>query len=301
MLQRDIFIQEITSAMEKNKNIFFLSADFGAEALDELRLKFPRQFIHCGISEQAMVDMATGLSLDGRIVFVYAMAPFLSLRSIEQMKCGPAMMGLPIIFISVGIGLGDADSGPTHYANEDFSTIRSILGNKIFTLSCNSQTKYVAKKLLSQPSFSYVRLDRNILPEFDLAKKNYFTDGFSIIGKASKKKKLIISSGKMTHLAFEVLKKSINKFYIIDLFRSKPISGKLQKYLKLNSGIIVLDEQNINGGLASALFEYSLIKNIQIKSKIKNICLPEKYIYENGGRDYLLKKFSLSWGKILNL
>ena len=105
----------------------------------------------------------------------------------------------------------------------------------------------------------------------------------------------------MTHLAFEVLKKSINKFYIIDLFRSKPISGKLQKYLKLNSGIIVLDEQNINGGLASALFEYSLIKNIQIKSKIKNICLPEKYIYENGGRDYLLKKFSLSWGKILNL
>ena len=248
-----------------------------------------------------MVDMATGLSLDGRTVFVYAMAPFLSLRSIEQMKCGPAMMRLPIIFISVGIGLGYADSGPTHYANEDFSTIRSILGNEIYTPSCNSQTKYVVKKLLSRPIFSYVRLDRNILKELDVDGKKFFADGFSVLGTPGSKKKLIISSGKMTHLAVDVLKKNINKFYIIDLFRSKPISIKLKKYLKLNSGIIVIDEQNINGGLASALFEYSLIKNMQIKSKVKNVCLPEKYIYENGGREYLLKKFSISWEKISKL
>ena len=122
-LQRDIFIKEITKKMEIDKKIYFLSADFGAAALDELRVKFPKNFIHCGISEQAMLDIATGLALEKNKVFVYAMAPFLSLRAIEQVKCGPGLMKLPICMISVGIGLGYADAGPTHYANEDFSCL----------------------------------------------------------------------------------------------------------------------------------------------------------------------------------
>ena len=126
MLQRDVFIKEITKSLEKDKNIFFLSADFGAAALDELREKYPENFLHCGISEQAMMDVATGLALEGKKVFVYAMSPFLSLRSIEQTKCGPGLMNLPICLISVGIGLGYADSGPTHYSTEDFNWNNSL-------------------------------------------------------------------------------------------------------------------------------------------------------------------------------
>ena len=54
MLQRDAFIEEITKKLETDKNIYFLSADFGAAALDVLREKYPENFIHCGISEQAI-------------------------------------------------------------------------------------------------------------------------------------------------------------------------------------------------------------------------------------------------------
>ena len=104
MLQRDIFIKEITRSLEKDKSIYFLSADFGAEALDELREKFPKNFIHCGISEQAMIDIASSLALEKNKVFVYAMASFLSLRALEQVKCGPGLMDLPICLVSVGIG-----------------------------------------------------------------------------------------------------------------------------------------------------------------------------------------------------
>ena len=125
MLQRDIFINEITKKMTKDKKIYFLSADFGAASLDILREKFPKNFIHCGISEQAMLDIASGLALEKNKVFVYAMAPFLSLRAIEQVKCGPGLIYL--LLISVGIGLGYADAGPTHYANEDFSCFRQLL------------------------------------------------------------------------------------------------------------------------------------------------------------------------------
>ena len=115
MLQRDAFIEEITKKLNQDQNIYFLSADFGAAALDDLRERFPNNFLHCGISEQMMLDLAAGIALEGSQVFVYAMAPFLSLRSIEQTKCGAGLMNLPICLLSVGIGLGYADAGPTHY------------------------------------------------------------------------------------------------------------------------------------------------------------------------------------------
>ena len=54
-------------SLSQDKNIFFLSADFGAAALDELREKFPNNFLHFGISEQAMLDIAAGLALEGNM------------------------------------------------------------------------------------------------------------------------------------------------------------------------------------------------------------------------------------------
>ena len=163
MLQRDAFINVITKKLETDKTIFFLSADFGAAALDGLREKFPNNFIHCGISEQAMLDVASGLALEGNKVFVYAMAPFISLRSIEQTKCGAGLMNLPICLISVGIGLGYADAGPTHYSTEDFACFRSIVGSSIYTPSDVNTAKMIAEDMLNVPKFSYVRLDREVL------------------------------------------------------------------------------------------------------------------------------------------
>ena len=45
MFQRDVFINEIIKKLEKDKNIFFLSADFGAPALDKFRKELPKQLV----------------------------------------------------------------------------------------------------------------------------------------------------------------------------------------------------------------------------------------------------------------
>ena len=44
MLQRDGFIDEIYKALETDKDIYFLSADFGAAALDDLRVRYKNNF-----------------------------------------------------------------------------------------------------------------------------------------------------------------------------------------------------------------------------------------------------------------
>ena len=299
MLQRDIFINEITKKMKSDKKIYFLSADFGAQALDAVRRDFKKNFVHCGISEQAMIDMATGLALEKKIVFVYAMAPFLSLRAIEQIKCGPGLMRLPISILSVGIGLGYADSGPTHYANEDFAAMRTILGNSIYTISSPKQCAPLVEKIIKKPHFSYIRFDRDELPNLkDKITKKEIYDGFLLFGKPSKKKVLIISHGKTSHISFEIYKKNKSKFFFVDLIQSKPLPVKIIKLLSINKGIIVVDEQNVYGGLASCILENCAEKNIL--KKIKTVCLPDKYIYENGGREFLLKKFKISYNGIMD-
>ena len=293
MLQRDIFIKEITKSLEKNKNIYFLSADFGAAALDELREKYPENFLHCGISEQAMMDVATGLALEGKKVFVYAMAPFLSLRSIEQTKCGPGLMNLPICLISVGIGLGYADSGPTHYSTEDFACFNAIIGTTVYTPSDNITAKLIANTILDEPKFSYVRLDRDSLPLVNPETINSdIKKGFKIFGDVDENKIVIISHGKMFHKCLEIFKSEPKKFTCVDMIRSKPFPKELSKSINNCKGIIVVDEQSPSGNLSSCVFQGFSSENYF--PKIISKCLPEKYVFENGGRDYLLDINGLS-------
>ena len=293
MLQRDLFIEAVRKKMKKNKNIYFLSADFGAIALDKLRKEFPDRFVHCGICEQAMIDMATGLALNNKIVFVYAMAPFLSLRALEQIKCGPGLMKLPINILSVGIGLGYADSGPTHYATEDFACIRTIVGSSIYTLSSPNQCKALANYVIKKPHFTYIRFDRHETININKNIKNKdIINGYKIFGKPSKKKVLLLSHGKVSYTAYKSYNLNTKKFYFIDLIRSKPMPKNLKSFLSKNKGIIVIDEQYVDGGLASSIFEYC--SKINLFVKIKTISLPDKYIYLNGGRNYLLKKYKFS-------
>ena len=298
MAQIDIFIQEITKKLKIDKDIYFLSADFGAPALDDLREKFPQNFVHCGISEQAMLDIATGLALDNKKVFVYAMAPFLSLRAIEQIKCGPGLMNLPISIISTGIGLGYADAGPTHYSTEDLACLRSISGNTIYTPSDNNLVQLIVSNLLNDPDFSYIRLDRDMLPDIhsELTEED-FKNGFKLIGDNNNKDICLVSHGKMIHRCIEIQKNNKNLF-CVDLFRSKPVSDTLVKVLSNCKKIVCVDEQMPAGNLSSIISEKFM--DTDLNPKIFNVSLKEEYLFENGGREYLLNKYGLSNEDIIN-
>lgn len=80
-LMRDVVIDAIYAAAQKDRDVFFVCADLGAKALDDFRANLPDQFIHVGICEQNMVDFASGLALSGKKVFLYAMAPFITARA----------------------------------------------------------------------------------------------------------------------------------------------------------------------------------------------------------------------------
>ena len=76
------------------------------------------------------------------------------------------------------------------------------------------------------------------------------------------------------------------------MIRSKPFPKELSKSINNCKGIIVVDEQSPSGNLSSCVFEGFSSENYF--PKIISKCLPEKYVFENGGRDYLLDINGLS-------
>lgn len=293
MLQRDAFIEEVKKRLETDKDIYFLSADFGAAALDSLREMYPNNFIHCGISEQAMLDIATGLALQGKKVFCYAMAPFISLRAIEQIKCGPSMMNLPIAILSVGIGIGYADAGPTHYITEDFACMRSIINLNVYTLADASSARRLANRVLDNPELCYIRFDRHDQPELPVT--NFKEDlTYRLIGDiVTPNKVLLIGSGKMSHIVSDVYNNRQMSVVGVDLIRAKPFPNTLKILIEQAKGVVVIDEQTPSGSLGAAVLEEMAKENL-LNKKVKVITLPEEYLFENGGREYLLKKHGLS-------
>ena len=80
-------------------------------------------------------------------------------------------------------------------------------------------------------------------------------------------------------------------------FRSKPFPNNLANAVSPCKGIVVVDEQSPSGNLSSCIFEG--FSNQDYFPKIISRSLPERYIFENGGRDYLLNKFGLSSNDII--
>jgi len=202
-------------------------------------------------------------------------------------------MNLPICLLSVGVGLGYADAGPTHYTTEDFACFRSIVGSSIYTPADCLSTKLIAKQLLKKPKFAYVRLDRDALPNIspeitdsDLSK------GFKIFGQASNDKIALISHGKMLHKCLGIHKDNPKNYVCVDILRSKPFPQDLPKEINPCKGIVAVDEQSPSGNLSSCIFEGFSEQNLF--PKIISKSLPESYVFENGGREYLLNKYGLS-------
>ena len=74
MTQRDTFIAELFEIAKNDKDVYLISVDMGAPALDRWRSDLPDQFMSAGISEQHAINFAAGLAAEGKKPYVYFMA-----------------------------------------------------------------------------------------------------------------------------------------------------------------------------------------------------------------------------------
>ena len=294
--QRDALINKIVDLGKADRNIFFLSADFGAMALDRLRAELPDQFLHLGISEQNLIDVAIGLALKGKTVFTYAMAPFISLRCAEQHKIA-AMMKLNIVNIIAGVGLGYANAGPTHYATEDLSVALNTIGSSVYTIADSRMASDFAEYICKNPTFCFVRLDRDALP--NIGPRVEIGRGYRIIHEP--RDVTVITHGYCINIADKAItgKGLSDQIGLIDIFQCKPIPAGLIEKIRDGSRVVIVDEQIQSASLASQLAP-ALYTNDR-GFNIKLACLEERFMFENIGRANLVNIGGITEQGILDL
>ena len=299
---RDAFIDEIYEAAIKDKDIVFISADFGAPALDLYREKLPDQFVHAGISEQDMVNIGVGFALSGKKVFLYAMAPFITTRCYEQSKAVVSSMQLPIVYISVGVGLGYDHATLTHFTTEDIAIMRALNGIEVISPVDAESASVVAQELVKTPKFSYIRLERYAEP--DIYNDNFienYDKGYCQLNKG--KKIALVSCGHMMQQAIVaqgILKKDGIDAGLIDIFRVKPINTKtLPQILSEYDAIITIEEQMLDGGFGSTILE--LVSDLNINTVVKRVGIRDGFKVVNGNRDHLHKLYNIDVDSIIKV
>jgi transketolase len=294
-IMRDVFIEEVYLRMRDNRNIFFLCADFGSPKLDKLKEDFPDRFINVGIAEQNLINVSTGLALEGFTVYAYAIAPFLTMRAYEQIRINlslHAQLGeININLVGVGAGLSYDVSGPTHHCLEDITIMKVLPNLEVFSPSDWMLTQGFVDYSIRVKKPKYIRLDGKPLPQIYKSSKEFkIENGFFELKKGSKL--CLVSTGIMTHKALQVAEKfngNNGDIGVIDVFLIKPLKESLfMKALEKYEAVITLEEGFINnGGLDSLVLQ--LINRKRPVIRFNNMGFLQRYVFDIGSRDYLHK------------
>ena len=123
---RTTFVKTLIELARKDDRIFLLTPDMGYSVLESFRDEFPDRFLNTGIAEQNTIGVAAGLALTGKIVYVYSIIPFVTMRCYEQVRLDLAYNNTNVKLIGIGAGLTYGSLGPSHHAVEDIAIMRSI-------------------------------------------------------------------------------------------------------------------------------------------------------------------------------
>lgn len=304
-VMRDAFIEIIYSRMHDDESIFFLSDDFGAPNLDKLRKKFSDRFINVGIAEQNLINVSTGLALEGFTVFAYGIAPFIAMRAYEQLRINLSLLAqlkeINVNLIGVGTGQSYELSGPTHHCFEDISIIRTLPHIILFSPSDWVITENFLDYSIRVRKPKYLRFDGKPLPNiYENIENIRFEDGFCELKTGEKV--CLVSTGYMTHKAKNVAKKLLAEkinIGIIDVFLLKPLNEDLLfESLKKYEYVITLEEGFINKGGLDSLVSV-ILNDKKANIKLKRIGFKDAYSFDVGSREYLHKLNNLDEESII--
>ena len=183
---RNTVINTIHAAAKLNKNIMFLTADLGYSVIENFQKELPEQIINVGISEQNMIGVAAGLALSGKKVFVYSIAPFVTLRCLEQIKVDVCYQNLDVTIIGVGGGYAYGNLGVTHHSIEDLGVMRSLPNMKIVSPADSIEAGALAKAIISARGPFYIRLNHGKEPNIHQTKELKVKIGKGLVLKEGK-------------------------------------------------------------------------------------------------------------------
>lgn len=291
---RDVFVKKVCELAELNDRIMLVTGDLGFGVLDEFRKRFPSQFLNAGVAEQNMTGLATGLALEGRIVYTYSIGNFPTFRCLEQIRNDACYHNANVKIVSIGGGFSYGALGISHHATEDLAVMRSLPEITVLSPCDHWEAAESVVAMAETPGTCFVRLDKSagrpsIKPgeRFQLGKARLIHEGSDIT---------IVVTGGILHevqeasdqLSRDGIDVRILSVHTIKPFDSEAVVSAAQE----TGGIITIEEHSIHGGLGGLVAETLMDAGV-LPHVFRRMGLNGGFSSIVGSQSYLRKRYGL--------
>jgi len=255
---RNAFASEVTKLAAEDSRVVMLSGDIGNRLFDKYKTQHPERFLNCGVAEANMISLAAGMALSGLRPIAYTIAPFVTVRCLEQIRVDVCYHNVPVTIVGVGAGLSYASLGGTHHACEDIALLRALPNMSVVCPADAQEVRQAIRAAVSYDRPVYIRLGKKgepvvhaQAPEFAIGRGISLRDGRDVC---------FLATGTIVPVALEAaaqLEASGVSTRVISLHTVKPMDEALLADVTERFPVVVtIEEHSVIGGLGGCVAEW---------------------------------------------
>lgn len=155
---RKQFRNTIMDLAASDDRIVMLFGDVSVYLFNNFKEEYPDRFYNVGICENTITSMGAGLSSQGFVPFVHTIAPFITERSLEQIKIDMCYNGFGCNIVSCGASFDYAWDGPSHHCYTDLAILRLLPGIEIIQPGSRKEVDILIRSQYDNGRTTYFRL-----------------------------------------------------------------------------------------------------------------------------------------------
>lgn len=287
--------QAIYDAMKNNSKIIALVSDSGTGKYKDIMSELSNRYIECGIAENNMISVASGLASEGWIPVIYGINNFLVYRSYEFIRNDLCLDNRNVKLVGLGAGVIQNLQGPTHHTLEDISCLRALPNLTLLSPGSPKEVRGALKAALEIDGPVYLRLAKMYETEmFDDEPPKFRVGGLNIVHDGNDL--TLFSTGSITgdaYIAVRELEKEGINVKLINVNSLKPVDKEaIKKYAEETGKVITIEEHNVIGGLRSIVSEILIESNVQVKFSYMGF--DDEFCLDYGWHQELKRMYGLS-------
>jgi len=239
--------------------------------------KHRERFIEIGIAEQNAIGVASGLATTGLRPYVCAYAPFITARSMEQIRNDVAYANQRVVIGAAASGISLGVAGGTHHALEDLALMRSLPNMNVIVPADVNEAYKATLATLEIDGPVYLRLGGRT-PEPPVTDD----DAAFNFGRATRLRPgddvTVIACGALVAPALrasDMLKTEGIDARVLNMHTIKPLDrDAILRAAAETSGIVTAEEHRYAGGLGGAVAE---LLSVEHPTPMRMVAMPDEF------------------------
>lgn len=239
--------------------------------------RYRERFIEVGIAEQNAIGIAAGLATTGMRAYVCAYAPFITARSMEQVRNDVAYANQRVVIGAAASGISLGVAGGTHHALEDLALMRSLPHMTVIVPADIDEAYQATLATLDIDGPVYLRLGGRVEEPSVSDPEKPFRVGRAVPLRSGNDV-AIIACGVLVEMALraaDALRAEGIHARVLNMHTIKPFDREAVLAAAAQTrGIVTAEEHHLTGGLGGAVAELLAVEQ---PTRMRMIGMPDEF------------------------